>query len=200
MVFGGIAGAVAIIAVIAGVVLLSKDDGSSSDASDATTTTLAPFTYGTGACAPTDKPDPPLLSFPDTNGFVKCVDPASVYTATFTTTAGTIVVQLDAATRPGTVNNFVQLAGYGYYDGTQLFRTDPSIGIIQGGAPHTNSVSDPGPGFTITDEGSGFTYQPGQIVMARVGGQADSAGSQFFFTVTDAVSGLDKDGSYVPFG
>jgi hypothetical protein len=92
------------------------------------------------------KPDPPQLTFPGTNGFEKCVDPASAYTATFTTTAGTVVVQLDAATQPGTVNNFVQLAGFGYYDGTKLFRTDPSIGIVQGGAPHTDSATDPGPG------------------------------------------------------
>ena len=26
---------------------------------------------------------------------------------------------------------------------------------------------DPGPGYTIIDEGTGFTYRPGQLVMAR---------------------------------
>jgi cyclophilin family peptidyl-prolyl cis-trans isomerase len=93
----------------------------------------------------------------------------------------------------------VQLAGWGYYDGTQLFRTDTSIGIIQGGSPHTEDASDPGPGFTIPDEGSGFTYQPGQIVMAR-GSGANSASAQFFFTVDDKASQLNGQGTYVVFG
>ncbi len=200
-IIGAIAIAVVVIAVTVGVVLASRDNGSSTvSAGDTTTTAGSGFTYGTAACAPPEgPPDPSQLTFPDTNGFEKCVDTASVYTATFTTTAGTVVVQLDAATEPGTVNNFVQLAGYGYYDGSQLFRTDPSIGIIQGGAPHTNSADDEGPGFTIQDEGDGFTYQPGQLVMARTQ-QPNSAGSQFFFTVTDAVSSLDAQGTYVVFG
>ena len=88
--------------------------------------------------------------------------------------------QTSAATTrtPGTTNNFIQLAGYDYYNGTKLFRTDTSIGIIQGGAAKTNSASDPGPGYTISDEGGKFTYQPGQLVMARTSGP-NSAGSQF---------------------
>jgi peptidyl-prolyl cis-trans isomerase B (cyclophilin B) len=199
---GAIAGAIVLVALIAGVVVLTGDDDSSSNvAASGSTTTAAPgFTYGTAECAPASgPPEPGTLEFPDTGGFQDCLNPASVYTASFETSAGTIDVQLDAANVPGTVNNFVQLVGWGYYDGTKLFRTDPSIGIIQGGAPQTNSASDPGPGFTIDDEGSGFTYQPGQLVMART--QApDSAGSQFFFTVTDNVSTLDAQGTYVVFG
>ena len=54
-----------------------------------------------------------------------------------------------------TANNFIFLAGYHYYDGT-VFRTDTSIDIIQGGSPHTQGASDPGPGYTIKDEGSGL--------------------------------------------
>ena len=50
------------------------------------------------------------------------------------------------------MNNFVTLARWGYYDGTTLFRTDPSIDIIQGGSPHTESASDQGPGYSIADE------------------------------------------------
>ncbi|MGZ4710979.1 MAG: peptidylprolyl isomerase [Acidimicrobiales bacterium] len=200
-VVGAVVGALVLIAVIAAVVLVSRDD-STSTASDASTTTTptSGFTYGTAACAPADgAPSPGTLDFPDTNGFQKCIDPTHVYTATIQTSAGTVVAQLDAAKQPGTVNNFVQLAGWGYYNGSQLFRTDQSIGIIQGGAPHTNSASDPGPGYTIDDEGTGFTYHPGQLVMARTQ-QPNSAGSQFFFTVTDASSSLDAQGTYVVFG
>ena len=46
---------------------------------------------------------------------------------------------------PNTVNNFVSLARYGYYDDTLLFRTDPSTDIIQGGSPHTQDNADQRP-------------------------------------------------------
>ena len=203
MIIGGVLGAILLVVVIAAVVVVSGGD-SKSDSADAgdtsTTTSSSGFTYGTAACAPAQVPVPPQLDFPNSDGFQKCIDPSASYVATINTTAGQVTVQLDAAKQPGTVNNFVQLARYGYYDNSQLFRTDPSIGIIQGGAPHTNSATDPGPGFTIDDEGSGFTYQPGQLVMARTA-QPNSAGSQFFFTVTDAgTQSLDSQGTYVVFG
>jgi peptidyl-prolyl cis-trans isomerase B (cyclophilin B) len=129
----------------------------------------------------------------------ECIDPAATYTATFATTQGDVVVQLDTTLAPGGVNNFVVLSEYGYYDDTALFRTDPSIGIIQGGSPITNSPSDPGPGYTIPDEGDSFTYQPGQLVMARSAGP-DSTGAQFFFTVDDNASLLDPQGNYIVLG
>ena len=50
-------------------------------------------------------------------------------------------IDLDVANTPITANNFAVLARYHYYDDTLLFRTDPGIGIIQGGAPYTNSPS-----------------------------------------------------------
>ncbi|MCB0984833.1 MAG: peptidylprolyl isomerase, partial [Ilumatobacter sp.] len=45
------------------------------------------------------------------------IDPAKRYTATMETSLGTIVIALDAVNAPNTVNNFVFLAGYHYYDG-----------------------------------------------------------------------------------
>ena len=197
-------GAIAVVAValVAVVVFTSGDDSSTVTAADSTATTVAetpPFAYGTAACAPSTSPNPAVTDFPNTNGFEQCITPDNLYTATFDTSAGTVVVNLDSTTTPGTANNFVELAGYGYYNGTKLFRTDTSIGIIQGGAPHTNSATDAGPGYTIPDEGGPYTYQPGQLVMARTSA-ANSAGAQFFFTVTDKVSALDKSGTYVVFG
>ena len=47
---------------------------------------------------------------------------------------------LTAAETPITVNNFVTLARWGYYDGTTIFRSDPSIDIIQGSAAHRIAV------------------------------------------------------------
>jgi cyclophilin family peptidyl-prolyl cis-trans isomerase len=116
-----------------------------------------------------------------------------------TTNLGAVVVALDTTKTPKTANNFAVLSLYHYYDGTALFRTDTSIGIIQGGSPHTQSASDPGPGYTIKDEGSKFRYAAGDLVMARTSAP-NSAGAQFFFCVTSACSGLDSQGTYVVFG
>jgi peptidyl-prolyl cis-trans isomerase B (cyclophilin B) len=193
--------------VVAGLIsILSGDDEDdvSTEGTDTTeeatdeatddTSGEAASVYGTTPCPVEGTESAPPFDSP----FEQCIDPAKAYTATFETSAGTVVVDLDAAAVPGTVNNFVSLVRSGYYDGTELFRTDPSIGIIQGGAP-SNDASDPGPGYTIQDEGGPFAYAPGQLVMARSQGE-DSAGAQFFFSVTDDVSALDAQGTYVVFG
>jgi cyclophilin family peptidyl-prolyl cis-trans isomerase len=98
-----------------------------------------------------------------------------------------------------TANNFIVLARYHYYDGTSMFRTDTSIDIIQGGSPHTQSASDPGPGYTIKDEGSGFTYTLGDLTMARTSAP-NSASAQYFFCAGPQCSQLNGQGTYVTFG
>ena len=114
----------------------------------------------------------------------------------FDTSQGEIRVRLNTASTPETVNNFVNLARWGYFDGSRIFRTDPDLQVIQGGEA---DPSAPGPGYTIPDEGEGYTYTPGQLVMART--QApDSASSQFFFVAGEAASSLDQQGTYVVFG
>ncbi len=139
-----------------------------------------------------------------------CIDPEAGYVAVFDTSEGEMRFELTASDTPLTVNNFVTLARWGYYDGTRLFRTDPSIDIIQGGSPHTDSASDPGPGYTIPDEPAfeedpdgrltgPYRYQPGQLVMARSAGR-DAAGAQFFLTTGPNAARLDSQGVYVVFG
>ncbi len=148
-------------------------------------------------CPPADGSGPQVLDFDGPQPM--CLDASKQYTAVFDTTAGEMRIDLDVANTPVTANNFAVLARYHYYDNTLLFRTDPGIGIIQGGAPHTNSPSDPGPGYTIPDEGSGFTYEPGQIVMARTAAP-NSASAQFFFAVNENTALLNSQGTYVVFG
>jgi cyclophilin family peptidyl-prolyl cis-trans isomerase len=111
------------------------------------------------------------------------------------TTEGEIVVELNTASVPGTVNNFVALSRYKYYDGSTIFRTDPSIDIIQGGGK-TNTDN---PGYSIPDEGGPFTYFEGDLVMAR-GSEPNSGGGQFFFVTGPKASLLDSQGTYVTFG
>ena len=153
--------------------------------------------YGTGACAPVDRTGEPVLEFDGAPAL--CIDTATPHTATFNTSLGAVRVALDVTNTPGTSNNFVNLARAGYYDGTLIHRSDPDLGILQGGSPYTNSAADPGPGYTLRAEGTGFTYRPGQLAMARRA-EPSSAGGQYFFTVTNNAAGLDREGTYVVFG
>jgi len=124
-----------------------------------------------------------------------CIDAAKKYTATFDTSEGKIVVALDTEKTPNTVNNFVVLSRYKYYDGSYIFRTDPSLDIIQGGGQDNTD----GPGYVIPDEGNEFSYTEGDLVMARSAGP-DSGGGQFFFVTGPKASVLDAQGTYVTFG
>ena len=153
--------------------------------------------YGSGPCAPAERVAEPVLHFDSAP--MLCIDTSVPHTATFDTSRGVVRVALDVANTPGTVNSFVNLARFGYYDDTLVHRSAPSIGILQGGSPHTNTAADPGPGYTLWDEGTGFTYRPGQLVMARRN-EPNSAGAQYFFTVTDDAGLLDGQGTYVVFG
>ena len=162
--------------------------------------------YGTGECAPAEGVDQPVLTFDDAPK--QCIDLDKTYTATIVTSEGTVVVELDTETTPITTNNFVNLARFGYFDDTDLFRTEAQTGIIQGGSPHTQDNTDEGPGYSIPDEGMPFApedYQPGVIAMANAG--PGTAGSQFFFVSQEAGSYLgDPDaigpsaGLYAVFG
>jgi cyclophilin family peptidyl-prolyl cis-trans isomerase len=186
--------------------------GTGSSSSNSTTTTAPTSTVpslggvaitGTTPCPKTDGSTPRASTFQ--NPPPLCIDPSKQYTATFDTSEGTIVVALDTTKTPNTANNFAVLSLYHYYDGTQIFRTDTSIDIIQGGSPHTQDATDQGPGYNIQDEGSNFQYSAGDLVMAR-GSGANSAGAQFFFGTGPNVAGLNNSpqeptgGTYVTFG
>jgi cyclophilin family peptidyl-prolyl cis-trans isomerase len=192
---------VVVVAVVVALILVTGPFSSSSKKTATTTTTVkkaAPTTAVTTAA--------PCPSFGGTSArritFTApqqtCITPGHTYTETMVMNVGTVTVQFDTTKTPDTANNFIVLSLYHYFDGTKLFRTDTSIGIIQGGSPHTEDNSDPGPGYTIKDEGSGFTYQPGDLVMARTSA-ANSGSAQFFFCVTSACSNLNAQGTYVVF-
>jgi cyclophilin family peptidyl-prolyl cis-trans isomerase len=200
--------------IILGIGLAANNWNSSSSSSKSTTTAAnvpttsastpraQPVTTGndikgTTPCPAADGSTPRAKSFE--NAPPMCIDPSKKYTADFDTTEGHVVVALDTTKTPNTANNFVVLSRYHYYDGTALFRTDTSIDIIQGGSPAKQDNSDPGPGYTIKDEGTPFTYNDGDLVMANTGGP-NTSGAQFFFGAGPAVSGLNSQGSYLNFG
>ena len=100
---------------------------------------------------------------------------------------------------PNTVNNFIELANSGFYDGLIFHRVIPGF-MIQGGDPDGNGTG--GPGYEIKGEFSanGFKndlkHTLGVLSMARTM-IPDSAGSQFFIMVADAPH---LDGQYAAFG
>ncbi|MEY3744623.1 MAG: hypothetical protein RL430_539 [Actinomycetota bacterium] len=173
----------------------SSSSSSSSSSEDPTTLTTLPGEAITGdtPCPKTDGSEKRVTSFEKAP--TMCIDAAKSYTATFDTSEGAVEVALDTEKTPNTVNNFVVLSRYKYYDGSFIFRTDPSIDIIQGGGA---SNSDD-PGYSIKDEGTGFKYEEGDLVMARTGAP-DSAGGQFFFVTGENAALLNSQGTYVTFG
>ena len=172
----------------------SKPDVTTSGTATAATATAdgLAYAYGTGDCPPDDV-DEPVRQFDDAPGL--CIDPHAAYTATFVTSEGDIVVELATDTAPLTVNIFVTLARYRYYDDTPIFRSDPTIDLWQAGG-QSNTAS---PGYTIPDEGTGYTYEPGTLAMARTNAP-NSAGGQFFITTGPRAEYLEQYGTYVVFG
>lgn len=191
-----------ITAIILGALLLVTFTGDDEETVtlDSSTTSFVTRSTGPGMtvegetpCPKTDGTENRTITFAEAPPL--CIDPAKSYTAKFITSEGDIVIELDTTNTPNTANNFITLARYQFYNGTTFFRTDPSIDIIQGGGEDNNS----GPGYTITDEGSGYTYKEGDFVMARTAAK-DSAGSQFFFVTGPNAAALDSQGTYVVFG
>ncbi len=111
-----------------------------------------------------------------------CIDPSKLYTAVIETTLGSMTVSLDAIGAPNTVNNFVYLARYHYYDGIIFHRIIPGF-MCQGGDP--TGTGRGGPGYKFADElPKPGRYEVGSLAMANAG--PNTNGSQFFI-----VSGAD---------
>src|SRR6202158_354322 len=121
------------------------------------------------------------------------IDPAKPYIATITTDRGDIVIALDPARAPKSVNNFVFLARDGFYDGLTFHRVVDDF-VIQGGCPEGTGRG--GPGYRFEDEPVQGEYTVGAVAMANAG--PDTNGSQFFICIDDCTSKLAK--SYNLFG
>ncbi|MBQ8200601.1 MAG: peptidylprolyl isomerase [Clostridia bacterium] len=112
---------------------------------------------------------------------------------------GTITAELYGDTAPVTVDNFIRLAGEGFYDGLTFHRIISGF-MIQGGDPNGNGTG--GSGRNIKGEFSGNGVQNdirhvrGVLSMAR-SNAPDSASSQFFIMHQDAPH---LDGAYAAFG
>jgi len=101
------------------------------------------------------------------------------YTASIDTNRGTIELELYPQHAPQTVNNFVFLAGQGYYDDVKFHRVIADF-MIQTGDP--TGTGRGGPGYKFADEckNNPLKHERGVISMANAG--PNTNGSQFFIT------------------
>lgn len=156
--------------------------------------TTVPGATGAGTTIATVPPGPPITGdtpCPAADGssvrtieFAKappmCIDAAKTYTAKLATTKGDFTIALDAAKAPKTVNNFVVLSRYHYYDGLTFHRVIPDF-VVQGGDPLGSGNG--GPGYKFEDElpAAASDYQPGVVAMANSG--PNTNGSQFYIVL-----------------
>jgi cyclophilin family peptidyl-prolyl cis-trans isomerase len=122
------------------------------------------------------------------------IDPAKRYTAEVTTSKGTMTIALDPVGAPKTVNNFVFLARWHYYDGIIFHRIIPGF-MLQGGDPEGSGRG--GPGYRFEDElPAPGRYEIGSLAMANAG--PNTNGSQFF--IVSGPDGTSLPPSYSLFG
>ncbi len=116
------------------------------------------------------------------------------------TNLGDITLKFFPEVAPNHVNNFIELAKKGFYNGTTFHRVVPRF-VIQGGDPNSKNADRSkhgmgGPGYQIKAEFNKKPHRRGTLSMAR-SANPDSAGSQFFICVADVPS---LDGQYTVFG
>jgi peptidyl-prolyl cis-trans isomerase B (cyclophilin B) len=200
---GGLAVALVAGGVIAGVAALRGDDDTDDSANPAATPSAEPTVDQTGV--PEGKKRCAYLPNP-TADVTKTVDPPpeiaeakGTVKVTMTVNKKPVVLELDRAAAPCTVNSFVHLAESKFYDNTPCHRLLDESGqgltyaVLQCGDP--SGTGRGGPGYKFADENlSGAKYSKGVIAMANSG--PNTNGSQFFMMFKDS----DFSPDYVPFG
>lgn len=112
------------------------------------------------------------------------IDTTKKYEATIETAKGNIVMELDPALAPVTVNNFVTLANLGYFDNMPVAHVEPTVYAVFG-SPLGRPDSDVG--YSLASE---VSAQSSQLVTGTVAmypiytetGDVTASGSQFFFS------------------
>ncbi len=122
------------------------------------------------------------------------IDSAKRYAAEMVTSKGTLSIALDPIGAPVTVNSFVYLARFHYFDGIVFHRVIPGF-VLQGGDPTGTGTG--GPGYRFADElPKPGRYELGSLAMANAG--PDTNGSQFF--VISGPQGIALPPKYALFG
>ena len=166
------------------------------DTTDSTPTTDSTVPASTLAPLPCPKDDGSSVhesTFPSAPPM--CIDTTKVYVATITTNKGEFTVELDPGIAPKTVNNFVYLANYHFFDNSSCWRIIPGF-MVQCGDPTGKGNGNPGYHFADELPAAG-AYKLGSVAMAN-NASPDTNGSQFFIITGEAGTGLGP--SYSLFG
>lgn len=116
------------------------------------------------------------------------IDATKTYTAVIKTDKGDITVELDPSEAPQAVNNFVFLAGEGFYDGVTFWRVVAddagNLRFAQAGDP--TGTGNGGAGYDLPFEETDTPFESGTLAVARKSeAGAPNNSSQFFFTYQD---------------
>lgn len=117
------------------------------------------------------------------------------------TSMGTILIELDSEKAPKTVQNFLQYAKDGFYNGTIFHRVIEGF-MIQAGGFTKNMDQKPTGSQILNEAKNGLRNERGTIAMARRA-EPHSATSQFFINHQDNAGQLDyplNGGGYAVFG
>lgn len=152
----------------------------------------------TGASGTQDGTDAQAGSGNGSDG--QSIDPAGLHHVEITVKDyGTISVELNGDAAPITVENFLKLAGEGFYDGLTFHRIISGF-MIQGGDPLGNGTGGSDQNikgeFALNGVENDLSHTRGAISMAR-SKLMDSASSQFFIVHEDSTY---LDGQYACFG
>ncbi|QQR74677.1 MAG: peptidyl-prolyl cis-trans isomerase [Holophagales bacterium] len=109
--------------------------------------------------------------------------PAGPVKVKLETTKGAIVLELDAAKAPQTVENFVKYVRDGHYDGTVFHRVIPGF-MVQGGGFTADMAQKPTRASIQNEADNGLRNARGTVAMARTN-DPHSASAQFFINVVD---------------
>jgi peptidyl-prolyl cis-trans isomerase A (cyclophilin A) len=109
--------------------------------------------------------------------------PALAQKVRLATSLGDIVVELDQAKAPKTVDNFLQYVNAGHYDGTVFHRVIDNF-MIQGGGMKADMSEKPTRAPIPLESRNGLTNLRGTLAMARTM-DPNSATAQFFINLKD---------------
>ena len=107
------------------------------------------------------------------------IDVAKNYSVSIATNRGTIELELYPQHAPQTVNNFVFLAGQGFYDGVKFHRVIADF-MVQTGDP--TGTGRGGPGYRFADECKRNPLKHERCVISMANAGPNTNGSQFFIT------------------
>ncbi len=209
--FFAIGAVILVLGLVGGAIAAASSSNNSNSAGSTTTTTAQSSTTATDGptvTTPGGQPGAALTgatpcpaedgSSPRTTQFAQppptCIDLTKTYDAVVSTSEGSFTFYLNTKLAPHSVNNFVVLARYHYYDGTPVtnITTDTSM---QAGSV-TNPNGTPGPGYTLPAEynqaggTTGVVMTLGTLALAPISSTDDSVGAQFLITLGDKQANL----------